>query len=488
MKIFPVLYRQAKRSGYNDGVISSLQVTTMPATQALFPDDAIPPLDVNAPEAEKAALPKALARVLMPNRTQLEWRASDLESLLPPGHRARLVWGYVERQDLEGLYAGIKVTEGGVGRAAIAPEILYALWLYATLEGVGCGRAVARLTESHDAYRWICGGVQVNYHTLCDFRSRQGEALDDLLTDNVASLMAAGAVKLKGCAQDGMRVRASAGAASFRREETLKACREEARQQVAKLKAQLDDDPVGESARTQAAQQRAVAEREARIEAALDRLPELAAIKKGQGKEPDKARSSTTDADATIMKMGDGGFRPAYNFQYAADTESQVIIGVEVVTVGTDQGQMVPMVEQVSERCGQVPENWLVDGGYPGHGQVDAVADNTTVYAPVPKARNSEVDIHQPKPKDSPAVAQWRQRMGSDEAKIIYKQRASTAECVNALARNRGLNRLRVRGLKKVKAVALLFALAHNLMRTVTLAPHLVGIGTGTSVVPQIAG
>jgi hypothetical protein len=166
----------------------------------------------------------------------------------------------------------------------------------ATLEGVGCGRAVARLTESHDAYRWICGGVQVNYHTLCDFRSRQGEALDDLLTDNVASLMAAGAVKLKGCAQDGMRVRASAGAASFRREETLKACREEARQQVAKLKAQLDDDPVGESARTQAAQQRAVAEREARIEAALDRLPELAAIKKGQGKEPDKARSSTTDA------------------------------------------------------------------------------------------------------------------------------------------------------------------------------------------------
>ena len=466
----------------------TLQVTTMPVTQALFPDDAMPPLDVNAPEAEKAALPKALARVLMPNRTQLEWRASDLESLLPPGHRARLVWGYVERQDLEGLYAGIKVTEGGVGRAAIAPEILYALWLYATLEGVGCGRAVARLTESHDAYRWICGGVQVNYHTLCDFRSRQGEALDDLLTDNVASLMAAGAVKLKGCAQDGMRVRASAGAASFRRDERLKRCLEEARQQVAKLKAQLDDDPVGESARKQAAQQRAVAEREARIEAALDRLPELAAIKKGQGKEPDKARSSTTDADATIMKMGDGGFRPAYNFQYAADTESQVIIGVEVVTVGTDQGQMVPMVEQVSERCGQVPENWLVDGGYPGHGQVDAVADNTTVYAPVPKARNSEVDIHQPKPKDSPAVAQWRQRMGSDEAKIIYKQRASTAECVNALARNRGLNRLRVRGLKKVKAVALLFALAHNLMRTVTLAPHLVGIGTGTSVVPQIAG
>ena len=155
----------------------------------------------------------------MPNRNQLELRASDLESLLPSGHRARLVWGYVERQNLEGLYAGIKATEGGVGRAAIAPEILYALWLYATLEGVGHAREIARLTQSHDAYRWICGGVQVNYHTLADFRSLEGDALDDLLTDNVASLMAAGAVKLKTVAQDGMRVRASAGAASFRREE-----------------------------------------------------------------------------------------------------------------------------------------------------------------------------------------------------------------------------------------------------------------------------
>ncbi|WP_291984505.1 IS1182 family transposase [Candidatus Accumulibacter sp. ACC007] len=460
----------------------------MSETKPLFADDAMPEVTACAPAAAEAVLRKTVARVLMPNRSQLEFRASDLESVLSPGHRARLVWGYVERQELAGLYAGIKAVDGGVGRPAIAPEILYALWLYATLEGVGSARAIARLTEVHDAYRWICGGVQVNYHTLADFRSHQGEALDDLLTNNVTSLMAAGAVKFKGSAQDGMRVRASAGAASFRREETLKAYLEAVRQRVARLKAQVDDDPVGESARKQAAQQRAVAEREARIEAALARQPELAAIKKGQGKDPGEARCSTTDADATNMKMGDGGFRPAFNFQYVTDTESQVIIGVEVVTVGTDQGQLATMVEQVSERYGQVPENWLVDGGYPGHGQIDAVAEHTTVYAPVPKAKDPQVDIHQPKAKDSPAVAEWRQRMASDEAKRLYKDRASTAECVNALARNRGLNRLLVRGLKRVKAVALLFALAHNLMRTATLAPHLVGIGRGTSVVPQIAG
>ena len=148
---------------------------------------------------------------------------------------------------------------------------------------------------------------------------------------------------------------------------------------------------------------------------------------------------------------------------------------------------MSPMVEQVNERCGQSPENWLVDGGYPGHGQMDAVAESTTVYAPVPKAKNPQTDVHQPKPKDSPAVAQWRERMKSDEAKALYQDRAATAECVNALARNRGLNRLPVRGLKKVKAVALLFALAHNLMRAAILAPELVGLGTGTSAVPQMA-
>lgn len=184
----------------------------------LFTDGSETPVPVTPIQEAK---PTGVARVQRPNRNQLELRPSDLESLLPEGHRARIVWGYVEHQDMSGLYAGIKAIEGGVGRAAIAPEILFALWLYATLEGVGSARAIARLTQEHDAYRWICGGVQVNYHTVADFRSQQGDALDDLLTDNLASLMAAGVVKLKSVAQDGVRVRASAGAASFRREEKL---------------------------------------------------------------------------------------------------------------------------------------------------------------------------------------------------------------------------------------------------------------------------
>lgn len=448
--------------------------------------------------------PRGVVRVQRPNRSQLELRPSDLESLLPVGHRARTVWGYVERQAMTGLYAGIKAVEGGVGRSAIAPEILFALWLYATLEGIGSARGIARLTQEHDAYRWICGGVQVNYHTIADFRSQQGEALDDLLTDNLASLMAVGVVKLKAVAQDGVRVRASAGAASFRREEKLKSLLETARERVAALKQQVNDDPGVEARAKAAAQARAALAREARIEAALARLPELADIKQRQGKKAEDARASTTDADATVMKMGDGGFRPAYNIEFGSDTQSQVIVGVGVVTSGSDMGQMAPMVEQVVERCGQAPDDWLVDGGFPAHNQIDAVAEQTRVIAPVPKpkarkkateaaasvqvAPEADVDPYQRKPEDSPAVGDWRERMATDEAKELYKERAATAECVNAQARNRGLVLLRVRGTKKVKAVALLFALAHNLMRTLQLAPELLGIGTGTSGIPEMAG
>lgn len=322
---------------------------------------------------------KTQARVLRPNRGQMELRASDLESLLPEGHRARLVWAYVERQDLTRFYAGIRAVEGRVGRSAIAPEILLALWLYATLDGVGSAREIVRLTEAHEAYRWLCGGVQVHHHTVSDFRTDHGEALDELLSVSIASLMAAGVVTLKPVAQDGIRVRASAGAGSFRRKEKLEGYLDTARAEVARLKAELEADPAAAERARDAARRRAAHEREARLEKALARLPELEAIKQRQGKKPEQARVSMTDAEATVMKMGDGGFRPAYNPQLASDADSLVIVGVEVVTVGSDQGQMVPMVEQVSERCGRAPDAWLVDGGYVGHDQIDQASMSTVV-------------------------------------------------------------------------------------------------------------
>jgi transposase len=465
--------------------------------------------DLPAASEEQVEQAQALARskhsagaprLLQAERSQIEFRASDLESLLGEDHRARLVWGYVERQDLSKLLAGVKARGAGPGRPAIDPRILFALWLYATLDGVGSGREVTRLSQEHAAYRWICGGVQVNYHALNDFRVANGEFMDALLSDNVAALAAVGAITLERVAQDGMRVRASAGASSFRRQARLEEHLVEARELVQTLKTQVETDPGEASRRAKAARLRAAREREERIREALAQLPEVAEVKRRNGSKPEDARTSTTDADARVMKMGDGGFRPAYNVQFATVCEEQVIVGMDVVNTGSDMAQLAPMVEQVEDRLGCAPDQWLVDGGFPAHAQIDAVAHKTDVYAPVPDTKPKKtktgknddqdqggkaievepvVDKHAPRDSDSPAVAQWRERMASDEAKELYKDRAATAECVNAQARNRGLQRMPVRGLAKVKCVVLLYVLAHNLMRMVKLAPQLIGWGMG---------
>jgi hypothetical protein len=277
-------------------------------------------------------------------------------------------------------------------------------------------------------------------------------------------------VDLNRVAQDGMRVRASAGAASFRRRPTLEQCLEEAHTQVQRLRAELEADPAEAHRRQYQAQQRAARERAERVRQALQRLPELEAKKKAG--EQENARASTTDPEATVMKMADAGFRPAYNVQLATATATQVIVGVQVCTSGSDLGQLAPMVEQIRERFGQAPREMLVDGGFAKHEDIDRVSApevGCTVYAPVPQPKDPRNDRYAPHPKDSPAAAAWRQRMQTEEAQAVYRERAATAECVNALARNRGLRQFLVRGLTKVKAVALWYAVAHNVLRALSL-------------------
>ena len=401
-------------------------------------------------------------------RNQVEFQQCSLDDFLPEEHEARIVWEYVCGLDLSELYTRIQAVEGGPGQAPADPRILMALWLYATLRSVGSARELNRLCRDHSAYRWICGGVSMNYHTLADFRTQHVELLDRLLTESVAGLMAEGLVTLDRVAQDGMKVRASAGAASFRRQPSLEEALAEAERQVAALRQELESNPASPKARQRAARTRAAKERTERVRAALGQLPKIAESKKAKDRE--KARASTTDADARVMKMGDGGFRPAFNVQLATATDSQIITGVDVINSGGDQGQLAPMVEQHQQRYEQVPDEALVDGGFAKKEDIETVEQGgTTVYAPVQKSKDPERDAHTPRPDDTPAVAQWRKRMATDEAKIIYRERAATAECVNALARNRGLQRFLVRGLRKAKAVVLWYVLAHNLMRAVAL-------------------
>jgi transposase len=441
--------------------------TETPAPPTLFP---LPPPTPPAARPTSAE-PQRGARLREAERGQIAWGRIDLEATLPAEHPARAIWAVVERLDLAALYGQIAARDEVAGAPAIDPKLLLALWVYATSEGEGSARELGRLTRCHDAYRWLCGGVEVGYHTLSDFRSQQGGVLDALITQVLALLLQQDLVDLHRVAQDGTRVRARAGASSFRRTQTLEALMAEARAHLEIVTREATDPAL--SARRAAARQRGAADRLARLEAALQQVPAVTATKRRSGAKDATIRVSTTDPEARVMKMGDGGFRPAFNVQLATTTDAaRVIVGVGVTNRGSDMGETTPMLAQIEERTGVRPAELLVDGGYPQHAAIDqAAARGATVYAPLPKPRQGDPrDPHTPRADDSAAVAAWRQRMATDEAKAIYPQRAATAETVNADAKaHRGLDHLAVRGRDKVLGSACLFALTYNILRLITL-------------------
>lgn len=399
-----------------------------------------------------------------------------LDQMLPADHRARLVWDFVQSLNLESLYAGIEVTDDSPGRSATLPELLVSLWLLATLDGIGSARELERRCESDLPYLWLCGNVSVNHHTLSDFRVQHGEFLERVLIDTVASLVHSGLVPLEMISQDGMRVRANAGRSSFRRQPTLAALQQQAQAHVERLRKETESDSERQAghARRQAARERVARERQERIKEALQQHELLSKQreqrKKGDG---DATRVSTTDPEARNMKMGNGGFDPAFNVQFATDVDTRVIVGVCVTNAGTDGAQLPPMLEQLHRDYGKNPQHVLVDGAYATKESVTtAEKRGTKVVSQVPRAeqmRKHGNDPHTPQYRDTPEYAAFRQRMALPEYQALYKQRSSVAEFPNADCRNRGLRQFRVRGLIKAQAVALWHALAFNFIRFLNL-------------------
>ena len=410
------------------------------------------------------------ARTKRPERTQVEMQFLSLDQWLDVDHRVRIVWQYVASLDLTELYEPIKATAGNVGRDAIDPRILFALWLFATLEGVTSARKLDELTRRDIAYMWICGGVSVNYHRLSDFRVAHGALLERILTDSIAVLLHQDLITLDTIAQDGMRVRASAGSGSFRTKNGLEKARQAAQQHMDQLK-QAAEDPSGQSLGQTAAKERAARERLERIEQAQRELETMqqkydertSSVKRSQ------PRASTTDPESRRMKMGDNGFRPALNVQFASDGDKQLVVSVEVTNQGSDNGLMKPMYDSVCEQHGVVPNDYLVDGGFSKKEDITEVEKNgTKVYAPLyneKKQLESGEDPYAQRKGESPEMTAHRERMGTAQAKAKYKRRSAIAEFPNADCRNRGLIQFRVRGLLKAKAQTLWHVLAFNFQR-----------------------
>ena len=422
-------------------------------------------------------------RLRQPERRQMAMVVQCPDDLVSATHPVRRVAQVVEHLDVSAFCTPIKAREGVPGRDATDPKLLIALWLYACVRGIGSAHELARQCQENVAFQWLCGGVSVNHRLLSDFRTDHGEALDQLLTQVVASLVDKGVVKVSRISQDGLRVRVGAGTSSFRRQERLEQLLVEAKRHVEELHQQLDSpaSPAAAlTARQAAARKRAARERQERVEQAIAQLPELkrrqeeAARQAGQGQSGQKIREkeprvSTTDAEARVMKMPNGGFNPAANVQLAADAASRAIVGVDVSPEGSDAaGLSAPMRAQVEKRTGRKVQEHLADGGYLRKEDLEeAHAQGVALFVPPKPARKAEKRGHEldPQPGDSEAVQAWKQRMRSAEGKQIYKQRAATSETVNAELRTyRGLGRILVGGLAKARCVALWCALAYNVM------------------------
>jgi len=421
------------------------------------------------------------ARVIRPDRAQTRWDFIDLEAMLPPDHRARVVWGFVESLELTELYDAIKSREGEAGRPAADPAVLLALWLYATVEGVGSARELDRLTERDLAYRWIAGGVPVNYHGLADFRVAHPAVLDRLLTESVTVLIAQGLVSLDEIAIDGTKVRANASRESFKTAAKLEQIEAKVAARLGALKAEIDGAPDASMRRRRAARERAaqdVKQRAAEARRALEQIrAEKAERAKTHAKDEAKkseARVSLSDVDARSMRFADGAVRPAYNAQIAAVPREGVIVSIRMTDRRNDSGLAAPMIEDVVRRYGRVPAKLLVDTHYATAEDIAMLAEHpagpVAVYAPTPSERSDDEitagalrNRHYRRRHEPQGVKDWRDRMATAAGKAIYATR-KFIERINADRKNHGFGHLRLRGLFKVQSEALLHALANNLM------------------------
>lgn len=386
------------------------------------------------------------------------------DELVPAEHPARMLWALLGTLDLSRFSEGVTSVEGHAGRALHSPRMMLTLWLFAITEGVGSARKIARLTLRDAPYRWIVSNVPVSHDKLSAFRREHSVAFDALFTDVLATLVHKGLLCLDVASQDGTRTRAAATAPSFRTYGSLLQCREQAALHLKAVLAAADDS---EYSKAQHARREAAAkDYQARVEAAIATVKIL---QTGRGPKDKPARASTTDAEARVMKMGDGGFRPALNVQYVIAGSGvggpRAVVGVQITNVGSDMSSLTPLVEQIEKRTGAYPKTLLADCGHARHDDIVTTEQHgvAVIMPPSESAKSIEKLRAEGAP---PEVIAWRERMETPEAKEQYRARASLCELNHAHQKtHHGITQFLVRGVLKATCVVLLGAIATNLMQ-----------------------
>jgi len=410
-------------------------------------------------------------------RNQYEFQSLCLDDLIPKDHKVRIVWDFVSQMDLTSCLEYIHSFNYEAGRSSVDPKILLALWIYTIMDGNCSARKLEELCQRHDVYKWLCGGVSVNRTSLAEFRSKNPSKFDELLTKCLAAMVKSELICDSDFSQDGTRVKANAGFNSFRREGTLLEIQTEITKYIEELKAEEKTNPDSYDKKKVAFAE----EKKNRVQAALRSLEAARSEKAINGKrnnnkvteeDLEKVRASITDPDVRKMKMGDGGYRLAYNVQFATGLDSRVIYGVDVVNT-LDPRTAPRLMSQVQERLKRIKlselRNWIADSAYSAANDIITAAllfPKCLYYAP-PQIDKEKAKIHQK--KDCEAIKKWRDMIDSEEIKEIYKKRCSTAEFSNMHVKNCSLNEFSVRGFLKVKGMAALHAIAFNVARYLDL-------------------
>ena len=300
-------------------------------------------------------------RVQAIDRQQGWLRSVVVGELVEEDHPVRAIWELMGQVDLSRYYETIRAVEGVAGAEATAPRLLVSLWILAYSQGVSSAREIERRCGYHPAYQWLTGMSVINHHTLSDFRTEHGAALEELFVEVLGVLSSEDLVDLKRVMHDGMKVKAFAGTDSFRREARLQKHLEAAREQVVEMNRLAHGEET--SAQVVAARQRATREKQQRLELALRELKKIQALKRGS-EQKQRARASRSDPEARIMKQSDGGYAPSYNAQISTDAKRTIIVAAEVSQSGSDYEELVPAEERIEDTCGQAPAELVADGGF----------------------------------------------------------------------------------------------------------------------------
>ena len=415
-------------------------------------------------------------------RTQYQIAWNCLDDLIPEDHKVRTLWQFAQNMDFSVCYEEINSFQGDTGRAAIDPKILFVLWVYTIMDGNSSARKLEELCENHNVYKWVCGGVSVSRTILAEFRSKNPRKFDELLTTSLAVLVKNGLISDTDFSQDGTRVKANAGFASFHREESLNKIEAEIKKYIESLNKEDVSHLSAFDKNKLEKNKRIAVDKKNSVEKALRNLYEARCEKKTNGErnrnevteeDLNKVRASTTDPQVRKMKMGDGGFRLAHNVQFATGLDSRVIYGVDVVNT-LDPGTAPRLMYQVQERLKKLSmktlKKWIADSAYSGKNDIITTASlfsEVLYYAP-PKPKKGE-NPKKHRKEDCEAVKKWRDLIGSNEVNELYKKRCSTAEFSNMHVKNHAFQEFSLRGLVKAKAEATLNAISMNISRFINL-------------------